>query len=357
MRLGNPDDPNDLELLKRMSPINSADRIRVPLLVIQGANDPRVNKAESEQIVVSLRDRGMPVEYLLAPDEGHGFAGRENRLAIATAMEKFFARHLGGRYQESMPDDIATKLASLTVDPATVTVSKAPPGGAAMEGAMVTGGDGTALAPMTLTYTTTVKMMGREQQYGSTRTVTAATFDERPVWRIVDGVQMQGVTAVDTLDVDRTTLVPVRRSAAGGAKVTLRFTDTKVTGTLEIGPQSIPVDLESTDAVFGDGASRDVLLAGLPLTDGYVGTMQMLELLTQKIRPFSISVTGSETVTTGAGTFETWVLAVTPLDGDESGSGTLNVTQAAPHLVVRGTVKLPAMMGGGTQETELTGRQ
>jgi dipeptidyl aminopeptidase/acylaminoacyl peptidase len=238
VRLGNPDDAEDLELLKKMSPIHSADQIRVPLLVIQGANDPRVNKAESEQIVVSLRDRGMPVEYLLAPDEGHGFAGRDNRLAFAVAMEKFFATHLGGRYQESMPDDIATKLAALTVDPTTVTVTKAPPGGAAMAGAMIAAGNGDALAPMTLTYLTTVKTMGREQQFSSTRTVTTATFDDRPVWRIVDAVQVQGVTAADTLDVDRATLLPVRRDATGGATVTLRFTETKVTGTLEIGPQS-----------------------------------------------------------------------------------------------------------------------
>jgi dipeptidyl aminopeptidase/acylaminoacyl peptidase len=356
VRLGNPDDPDDLALLEKMSPINSADQIRVPLLVIQGANDPRVNKAESEQIVVSLRDRGMPVEYLLAPDEGHGFAGRENRLAVAVAMEKFFATHLGGRYQESMPDDIAQKLASLTVDPKTVTVTKPPPGGAAMAEIMITAGDGAVLTPMTLTYATTVKTMGRERQFNSTRTVTAATFDDTPVWRIVEAVQVPGLSAVDTLDVDRATLVPVRRDATGGATVMLRFTDTTVTGTLEIGPQSIPVELALEGVVFGEGASRDMLLAGLPLAEEYVGSMQMLALLTQKIRPIGITVTGNETVTTSAGTFETWIVALSPLDGDESGTATLNVTRDAPHLVVRGTTKLPAMMGGGTQETELTAR-
>jgi hypothetical protein len=149
----------------------------------------------------------------------------------------------------------------------------------------------------------------------------------------------------------------VRRNATGGAKVSLRFTETAVTGTLEIGPQSMPMNLEFADPVFGDGANRDMLLAGLPLDEDYVGTMQVLELLTQKIRPFGVSVTGSETVTTGAGMFETWVVAVSPLDGDESGTATLNVTRDAPHLVVRGTVKLPAMMGGGTQEMELTVRR
>jgi len=62
-------------------------------------------------------------------------------------------------------------------------------------------------------------------------------------------------------------------------------------------------------------------------------------------------------VTTPAGSFDTWVVTMTPQDGDEAGSATVHVTRDAPHVVVRGTVKLPAMMGSGTQETQLTGRR
>jgi dipeptidyl aminopeptidase/acylaminoacyl peptidase len=357
VRLGNPDDSADVELLKQMSPINSADRIRAPLLVIQGANDPRVNKAESEQIVASLRDRGRPVEYLLAPDEGHGFAGRENRLVVAVAMEKFFAKHLGGRYQETMPPDIAARLALLTVDPKTVTVTKAPPGGAAAAGAMITAGRGDALSPMTLTYATTLKTMGQERQYDYTRTVTTGTFDGRPVWRIVDAVRLPGLNSADTLDVDRATLLPVRRDAVGGATITLRFAEDRVTGKLAMGAQSMPVDLKLDGAVFGEGAGQDMLLASLPFAEGYAASMHMLALLTQHIRPLAIAVTGTETVTTPAGTFETFVVTLSPLDGDEGGTAMLHVTRDAPHVIVRGTVKLPAMMGSGTQEVELTARR
>ncbi len=96
-------------------------------MIIQGANDPRVNKRESEQIVVALRDLGREVSYMLAPDEGHGFAGRENRIAVAAALEQFLAKHLGGRYQETMPDDIAERLAELMVDVNTVRVESAQP--------------------------------------------------------------------------------------------------------------------------------------------------------------------------------------------------------------------------------------
>lgn len=123
-RMGNPDTKEGLEQLQRQSPLFSADKIVAPLLVVQGANDPRVNKHESDQIVVALRDRGFPVEYIVAPDEGHGFARPVNNMAMLAAAEKFLAKHLGGRYQESMKPEVATRLGEITVDPKTVTLEK-----------------------------------------------------------------------------------------------------------------------------------------------------------------------------------------------------------------------------------------
>jgi len=119
-RVGDPSDPEDRERLIRQSPLFSADQIRAPLLVIQGANDPRVKKAESEQIVVALRERGFPVEYLLAPDEGHGFARPVNNLAAFAASERFLAMHLDGRHQEGGSPEVMRRLEEITVDPATV---------------------------------------------------------------------------------------------------------------------------------------------------------------------------------------------------------------------------------------------
>ena len=97
-RVGNPETEDDF--LWSRSPLSRVDRIRIPLLVAQGANDPRVKQAESEQIVAALRERGIDHEYLLFPDEGHGFAKPENRLKFYAAAERFLARHLGGRYEE-----------------------------------------------------------------------------------------------------------------------------------------------------------------------------------------------------------------------------------------------------------------
>ncbi|MGD9695585.1 MAG: alpha/beta fold hydrolase [Thermoleophilia bacterium] len=95
--VGDPEDPEQLPDLEARSPLNRVDDIVAPLLVIQGANDPRVTKAESDQIVAALRARGVAVEYMVKDDEGHGFVKPENRLDMYGAIERFLSVHLGGR--------------------------------------------------------------------------------------------------------------------------------------------------------------------------------------------------------------------------------------------------------------------
>jgi prolyl oligopeptidase PreP (S9A serine peptidase family) len=97
-RVGNPE--TDKEFLWSRSPLSRARDIRIPLLIAQGANDPRVKQAESEQIVAALADAGIDYEYMLFPDEGHGFAKPENRLKFYAAAERFLAKYLGGRFEE-----------------------------------------------------------------------------------------------------------------------------------------------------------------------------------------------------------------------------------------------------------------
>jgi len=122
-RLGDSSTPEGKALMMRQSPLNSADKIRTALLVAQGANDPRVNRAEAEQIVIALRDRGFPVEYILAPDEGHGFRRPVNNMALYMASEKFFANHLGGRCQDGGTKEVVERLAEITIDPRSVTLT------------------------------------------------------------------------------------------------------------------------------------------------------------------------------------------------------------------------------------------
>ncbi|HUY32405.1 MAG TPA: alpha/beta fold hydrolase [Pirellulales bacterium] len=98
--------------LEERSPLSHVDRIERPLLIGQGANDPRVKQAESDQIVDLMRKKRIPVTYVLYPDEGHGFARPENRLSFNAVSEAFLARHLGGRYE---PIGDAFRGSSITV--------------------------------------------------------------------------------------------------------------------------------------------------------------------------------------------------------------------------------------------------
>lgn len=94
-RIGNLE--TEQEFLKSRSPLFFVDRIQKPLLIAQGANDPRVKQAESDQIVEAMQQAGKPVEYILYTDEGHGFARPENRLHFYAIAEEFLAKYLGGR--------------------------------------------------------------------------------------------------------------------------------------------------------------------------------------------------------------------------------------------------------------------
>lgn len=115
-RMGNPNTEEGKAQLKRQSPFFHAKNIQSPLLVAQGANDPRVKKSESDQIVIAMRDLNLPVEYLNFPDEGHGFANPNNNMAFVSVMEKFLAKHIGGRYQEKIDDKLQPIIDNVTVD-------------------------------------------------------------------------------------------------------------------------------------------------------------------------------------------------------------------------------------------------
>jgi dipeptidyl aminopeptidase/acylaminoacyl peptidase len=90
--LGDP--ASDAARLRRISPLFNADKIKVPLMVLQGANDPRVLKVESDEIVAAAKKNGVPVEYLVFADEGHGFVKKENEIKGYSAVIAFLDRYL-----------------------------------------------------------------------------------------------------------------------------------------------------------------------------------------------------------------------------------------------------------------------
>lgn len=351
VRVGDMEKPEELKMLQAQSPLNSAKNIRAPLLVVQGANDPRVKKAESDQIVVALRDLGRQVEYMVAPDEGHGFAGRDNRMAMYTAMERFFAKHLGGRYQESVTPEVKKKLDALTVDIKTVKMPEkpAPVGSAA---SAMSAFKGSMLKPFTAKYSTKASMMGQEFTISSTRSLAQVDVSGRKVWRLVEtGSGAMGQT-VDTLDVDAETLLPIRRSAQQGmATVQCSFKADAVEGKILAGPQQIPISAKLSSPVLSEGAGMEIAICTLPLADGYSATVDVFNLMQAKPRTMLVKVVGTETVTVNAGTFDTFKIEITPADG-EGGTMKLWVSRDQ-RQAVKSEVSLPAQMGGGTAVGEM----
>jgi dipeptidyl aminopeptidase/acylaminoacyl peptidase len=115
VRMGNVDDPKDAELIQRASPLNFANKIVRPLLIGQGANDPRVKQAESEQIVDAIQKNKGSVTYVIYPDEGHGFARPENRTDFNARAEAFLGAHLAGRVEPMSGDKIPGSTAIVRV--------------------------------------------------------------------------------------------------------------------------------------------------------------------------------------------------------------------------------------------------
>jgi dipeptidyl aminopeptidase/acylaminoacyl peptidase len=111
-RVGDPTTDEGKKLLNERSPLNFVERIKRPLLIGQGANDPRVKQSESDQIAKAMKEKNIPLIYVLFPDEGHGFARPENNLAFYAVAEAFLARYLGGR-SEPIGDDFQNS--SITV--------------------------------------------------------------------------------------------------------------------------------------------------------------------------------------------------------------------------------------------------
>lgn len=120
-RIGDPTTADGRAQLERQSPLWSVSRIKTPLLIVQGANDPRVLKADSDTLVAALNERGRPVEYLVLPDEGHvlgigrGFARQLNNQAVFAAVEAFFAQRWGTRYQRDTSPEVAQRLKQIRV--------------------------------------------------------------------------------------------------------------------------------------------------------------------------------------------------------------------------------------------------
>jgi dipeptidyl aminopeptidase/acylaminoacyl peptidase len=340
-RMGDPTKPEGKALLVERSPLTSAGKIKTPLLIAQGANDPRVNHAESEQIVIALRDRGFPVEYILIPDEGHGFARPVNTMAANMATEKFFAKYLGGRFQEGGTPAVVARLKEVTVDPKTVVLAKKVDAGAV--GLPKVASD---LKPGTYKYKAKITAGGQEIPLTTSSTIT----EENGAWVATDTMEGAMGTATEVVTLEKGTLaLRNRKLKQGPVALSLDFAGNKATGTMSMNGNERPVAVDLGGPLFADAAGQLESIASLPLAEGYTTSFRNFDVMKQKPKVLELKVAGSESVTVPAGTFEAFRVEISDVGGTDK--QTLWVSKDTHK-----TVKLSAVMGsmgGATLTAEL----
>jgi dipeptidyl aminopeptidase/acylaminoacyl peptidase len=307
-RMGDPATAEGKARLERQSPLNSTDKIKTPLLVIQGANDPRVKKAESDQIVVALRERNFPVEYIVVPDEGHGFARPVNNIAVIAAGEKFLAKHLGGRNQEGATPEVATRLKEITVDIKTVEKPKR------IDAASVgLPKPATDLRPGKHSYQGKIEFGGQSMPFNATTEVK----EEGGAWLVTESANMPRGEVKDTAWVEKGSLTLTKRIVKQGPMtIDVEFKNNKASGSMDAGGQAKPIAVDTGGALFADGAGAYYVLASLPLAEGYTATFRNFDLQSQKVVLKRVKVAGAETITVPAGSFEAFKLEVTSAEGE-----------------------------------------
>ena len=357
LRVGDPDTEEGRAQLERQSPINHVDNIQRPLLIVHGANDPRVRQSEADQIVVAMREAGLPVEYILAPDEGHGFSQRINRLAMYARVEQFLAQHLGGRYQSDMADEVAERLAAITVDVEAVEMPE-------LAGELDTARtlplppvDVEQLALGRFGYVTTIAMGEQELSIEAERTIEQVEVDDTPRLRIASTSATPMGEISDELLLQPNSLRPIqRRVQQPGATIEVDFDARAFTGAIEAGGQTIPINVDLDAPIFAGDSGLEAVLASMRLGEGYRTSVRVAEIgAQQRVRFFSVQVEGSESIEVPAGTFETWRISLRALDG-EGGEQTVWLDKNAPRTTVKAEGRLPPQMGGMGYTTVLTER-
>ncbi len=341
-RMGDPNTPEGKAQLMRQSPLTAAAKIKTPLLVIQGANDPRVTKRESDQIVVALRDRGFPVEYMVAPDEGHGFARPVNNMAMFALAEKFLAKYLGGRYQESMTDEVTQRLKEITVDVKTVTLPKM------MTSTSDIPKPAVDLRPGTHNYKASLAFGGQEIPL----TLKTDIKEENGAWTVLDTAQTPQGEITDLSTIEKGTLLLKRRLIKQGpATVEINVAPNKVTGSTMMNGQTTPIDTDPGGALFADGAGAFEVLASLPLADGYSLSFRNFDVQKQKPQIKQMKVVGTESITVPAGKFDAYKLEIVAAD-NEADKQTVWIDKAS-RRVVKISAVLPSL-NGAILTSELT---
>jgi dienelactone hydrolase len=341
-RMGDPTKPEGKALLIERSPLTSASKIKTPLMIAQGANDPRVNHAESEQIVIALRDRGFPVEYLLIPDEGHGFARPVNNMAAVMATEKFFAQYLGGRYQEGGTPEVVARLKEITVDPKTVVLAKKVEAGSV--GVPKLAMD---LQPGTYKYQARIEMGAQKISL----TISTTIAEDGGTWSATDVMETPNGTVTETSTLEKGSLVARKLNLKQGpVTVDLDFAGDKAVGNMNMNGKDQPISVDLGGPLFADAAASKQSISCLPLAEGYTTTYRNFDVQKQEVKLMQLKVSGIDQVTVPAGTFDTYKVEISSADGGDD-KETLWIARDS-HKAVKESAVITSM-GGAILTQEL----
>jgi dipeptidyl aminopeptidase/acylaminoacyl peptidase len=341
-RMGDPTTPEGKAMLIERSPLTSAAKIKTPLMIAQGANDARVNHAESEQIVIALRDRGFPVEYLLIPDEGHGFARPVNNMATVMATEKFFAQYLGGRYQEGGTTEVVARLKEITVDPKAVVLAKKVD--ASSVGVPKLAMD---LQPGTYKYQAQIEASGQKISLVISTTIA----EDGGAWTATDVMETPSGTVTETATLEKGSLIARKLSLKHGpVAVDLDFSGDKAVGNMNMNGKDQPISVDLGGPLFADAAAAKQSISCLPLAEGYSTTYRNFDVQKQKAKLMQLKVSGIDNVTVPAGTFDAYKVEISSADGGDD-KETLWIARDS-HKAVKESLVL-ASMGGAVLTQEL----
>lgn len=304
--VADPTTPEGEKWLRDHSPFNFLGQIKTPLLVADGADDHLTDRTENERIVMSLREAGVPVEYLLPPDEGPGITQPVNFLALAMETEKFFATYLGGRFQTGGTPETTHRLSEALIDPKTLVAPE-------KTSLPRTVRD---LRPGTVRYRARLVANGEEVIVQMSSTVKK----ESDGWSVTDSIDGTPRENTDTSFLAVGTLAVRKRSVTQEAiAVDLEFTGNKANGTLFRDGKETPILTDTGGEIFADAPSGPRVIACLPLAEGYTTNFRSFDTSGMKPQLLRLRVAGSDRVTVPAGKFDTWRVEISTVGGGNSG--------------------------------------
>jgi len=325
--VGDPDTEEGQKIMREASPLFSADKINDPLLIVQGANDPRVKKAESDQIVIALRDKEQTVDYLLAEDEGHGFRKPLNSMAMYAKVEEFLAEHLGGEYQKDMPDDVAETLKSLTVNIDEVEI-KEKEAVAALESLPEIKYD---WKEKTIDYDMLIEVQGQKIPMTMKRTI----VQDEDNWMVTDESSSPMGASKDMALYSNDFKVIERMAEQAGQKMSFKFNDKSADLTAMGKEQKI----ECEGLLVNDGPGFDMLLASMNMNEGDKASFYVVDAMKAGSKQMVAEHLGTEEVNG----VDCYLVSVTNIE-DENDITKMWIDKAENEMI-KAESKNPAMMG------------